>query len=105
MNVTGVQSRILGAGQVSWNKGPSINTSCMTYKRRALQAKNFVFFLHDILKAAFQMKIYPIDAYKQGNFFSKIRVPFIYFQKRQGKSPTLALSSFAPKLIYFLKRG
>ena len=37
--------------------------------------------------------------------FLKIRALFVYFQKRQEKSPTLPFSSCTPKLIYFLKRG
>ena len=43
--------------------------------------------------------------HKNRAIFSNIRVLFVYFQKRQGKPPTLLLSSCAPKLIYFLKRG
>ena len=39
-----------------------------------------------------------------GQFFSNITVLFFYFQKGQGKRPTLLLSSCAPKLIYFLKK-
>ena len=35
---------------------------------------------------------------------SKISVLFVYFQKRQGKPPTLPLSSCTPKLILFLKK-
>ena len=37
--------------------------------------------------------------------FSKPRGLFTFFKKRQGKPPTLHLSSCAPKLIHFLKRG
>ena len=46
-----------GAGQVSWNRSTLINTSCTTYKRRAPQRKIFLFFLQDILKTAFQVRI------------------------------------------------
>ena len=38
-------------------------------------------------------------------FFSKIRVIFVCFQRRQGKPPTLLFSRCVPLLIYFLKRG
>ena len=46
-----------GAGQVSCNRSTMINTSCTTYKRRAPQGKISLFFLQDILKTAFQMRI------------------------------------------------
>ena len=39
-----------------------------------------------------------------GQFFPILEYFFVYFQKRQGKPPTLPLSSFAPKLIYVLKK-
>ena len=75
----------------------------MTHKRRA-PGKIFLFFLQDILKAAFQMRILPIDAHKQGNFFPKLGYFLPIFKKEeQGKPPTLPLSSCAPKLNYFLR--
>ena len=37
--------------------------------------------------------------------FSKIRVLFVYFQKRQGKPFTLLLSGSTPKSIFLLKRA
>ena len=43
--------------------------------------------------------------YSNRVIFSKIRVLFVYFQKRQRKPPTLPLSGGTPKLIYFLKRS
>ena len=65
--------------------------------------KNFLGFLQNILKTAFKRRIYTIDT--NTAIFSKIRVLFVYFQRRQEKSPTLSLSSCTPKLIHFLKRG
>ena len=47
----------LGVEKISWKRSTSINTSCKTYKRRALQGKIFLFFLQDILKTAFKMRI------------------------------------------------
>ena len=58
---------VLGAEQISWNRGTLMNTSCTTYKRR--EGKNFLVFLQNILKTAFKMRIYPIDAHKLGNIF------------------------------------
>ena len=54
-----------GAGQVSWKRNPLI----------------FLIFLQDILKTAFQVRIQPINARKQGIFF-KTRLLFVCFQKR-----------------------
>ena len=59
----------LGAGQVSWNRGTSKNTSCTIHKRRAPQGKMFLFLLQDILKTAFKMRIELIDAHRQSNVF------------------------------------
>ena len=42
-----------GEGEVSWNKGTSINVSSTTYKERAPQGKNLAFFLLDNLKTLF----------------------------------------------------
>ena len=41
------------AGEVSWNEDTSINVSCVTHKRKALQRKFFVFFLQDAPKITF----------------------------------------------------
>ena len=57
LKVTGRNQEFFGAGQVSWNRGTSINTSCTTHKRRAPQEKILLFFPENILKAAFQMRI------------------------------------------------
>ena len=38
-------------------------------KKRAPQGKIFLFFLQDILKTAFQVRIWTLNAQKQGNFF------------------------------------
>ena len=92
------------AEQVSWNRGTSINTSCTIYKRRAPQGKIFLFFSMICLKLHLKWEFNP-QMYTNRAIFSKIRALFVYFQKRQGKPPTLSLSSCAPKLIYFLKRG
>ena len=44
--------------EISLNRGTLINTSCMKYKRRPPQENIFfVFFLKDILKTAFQIRI------------------------------------------------
>ena len=92
------------AEQVSWNRGTLINTSCTIYKRRAPQGKIFLFFSMICLKLHLKWEFNP-QMYTNRAIFSKIRALFVYFQKRQGKPPTLSLSSCAPKLIYFLKRG
>ena len=57
LKVTGHNQRFFGAGQASWNKSTLINTSYTTYKRRAPQGRIFLFFLEDILKTAFQVRI------------------------------------------------
>ena len=92
------------AEQVSWNRGTSINTSCTIYKRRAPQGKIFLFFSMICLKLHLKWEFNP-QMYTNRAIFSKIRALFVYFQKRQGKPPTLSLSSCAPKLIHFRKRG
>ena len=57
MTVTGAKPGIFETKQVSWNRETLINTSCMTYKRRSLQGKIFVFFLQDTHKTTFQVRI------------------------------------------------
>ena len=44
MRATGAQLEILGGRTGFLNRGNSINTSCVTYKRRASQRKVFGFF-------------------------------------------------------------
>ena len=41
------------AGEIFWNEGTSINVSCVTHKRKALQRKILVFFPQDSLKITF----------------------------------------------------
>ena len=57
MRATGAQLEILGGRTGFLNRGNSINTSCVTYKRRASQRKVFGFFLQNNLKTALQMRI------------------------------------------------
>ena len=94
------QNRFLG----SWNRGTSINTSCTTHKRRAPQGEMFVFFSKTFLKLHLKWEFNPW-MHTNKAIFSKIRVLFVYFQKRQGKARTLPLSSCTCKLIYVLKSG
>ena len=57
MRATGAQTEIFGGRTGFLNRGTSINTSCVTYKRRASQGKIFVFFLQNNLKITLQMRI------------------------------------------------
>ena len=47
MEITSIfwgNQEFFGAGQVSWNRGTSINTTCTTYKIRVPAGKNFLDF-------------------------------------------------------------
>ena len=55
LKVTDAEPGIFEVGQVCWNRSTLINTSCITYERRAPQGKTL--FLQGIPKIAFQVRI------------------------------------------------
>ena len=74
------------------------------YEGRVPRGNIFVFFLRDTLKTTSQMRIQPIDAHRQNNFFQN-QYTFCLFSKKKKKMGDLPPASSTPKLIYSLKSG
>ena len=74
----------------------------MTYKRRALQGETFVFFLQGTLKNCISIENLTHRCKQTGQFFTKLGYFLSILKDNSGG--TLPYTSWAPKLIYFLKR-
>ena len=92
--------------QVSLNSGSSMNTSYLTYKRRAPQGKTFVFFFFKILlKIHFQWEFKPY-MHTNRKVFSVIRPLCVYFQKTHGRPPPSTLLILRiTQFIFLIKWG
>ena len=91
-----------GTEKISWRRDASINTSCVTYKKRALQGETFAFFPQGTLKNCISIENLTHRCKQTGQFFTKLG----YFLSilKDNRGDTLPYTSWAPKLIYFLKR-
>ena len=81
------KQKFFWAGEVSLNKGTSINISFTTHERKTPYEKISEFFLQDTFKTAFQMRNWT-HRWTQSVHFSppKIRALYFNFQKRAGET-------------------